>query len=296
MPLVILSTLPAIAYVGIAYGLVHWTGLYLKGGPIAASISLWISIILLGSYVMYAKKFKNTWRGLSMQSFHYLITTIKLAFPSAAMLCLEYWAMEVLVFLAGLISDSEITTLIAICTNTQMVAYMINYGLSASASTRVSNELGAGQPERAKHAMRITLKLSLFLGLCFVLLLVFGHGIWIQLFSSSLTIEKEFASIAPLLAISILLDSIQGVLSGVVRACGLQHSAVYVNLASFYFIGLPISCLLGFKTNLQFKGLWIGMICGLVCQTGALLLLTRHAKWTKLSLSEDKDTDQPIVV
>jgi MATE family multidrug resistance protein len=62
--------------------------------------------------------------------------------------------------------------------------------------------------------MGVTLNLSLLLGFCFVLLLLFGHDIWIQLFSNSPIFKMEFASIAPLLAISILLDSIQGVLSG----------------------------------------------------------------------------------
>lgn len=81
-------------------------------------------------------------------------------------------------------------------------------------STRVSNELGAGNPERAKHAMNVTLKLSLLLGFFFVLALGFGHKIWIQFFSDSSTIQKEFASVTPFLAISILLDAIQGVLSG----------------------------------------------------------------------------------
>ncbi|CAL5200911.1 unnamed protein product [Lathyrus oleraceus] len=297
MPLVILSAIPALLHVGIAYGFVEWTGLNFIGGPIATSISMWISMVLLGLYVMYANKFENTWTGFSMQSFHYLLTHMKLALPSAAMVCLEYWVFEVMVFLAGLLPDSQITTsLIAICANTEFFAYMITYSLSAAASTRVSNELGAGQPERAKHAMKVTLKLSLFLGFGFVLLLVFGHDIWIQLFSNSPIIKEEFASITPFLAISILLDSVQGVLSGVARGCGWQHLAVYVNLASFYLIGLPISCLLGFKTNLQYKGLWIGLICGLVCQTGTLLLMTWRIKWTKLKLSGDKDKDQPIVV
>jgi MATE family multidrug resistance protein len=84
---------------------------------------------------------------------------------------------------------------------------------------------------------------------------IYGHDIWIQLFSNSPIIKKEFASITPLLAISILLDYVQGVLSGVTTGCGWQHLAIYVNLATFYLIDLPISCLLGFKTNLQFKGL-----------------------------------------
>lgn len=41
--------------------------------------------------------------------------------------------------------------------------------------------------------------------------------------------------------------------AGVSRGCGWQHLAAYINLATFYLIGLPISCFLGFKTNLQYK-------------------------------------------
>ncbi|XP_028792993.1 protein DETOXIFICATION 18 [Neltuma alba] len=285
LPLVVLSALPLMVHIGIAYALVHLTSLSFKGAPIALSITCWVSMFLLGLYVMNAKKFKHTWKGFSFHSFHYILSVLKLALPSAAMVCLEFWAFEILVFLAGLLPDSEITTsLIAICVNTESIAYMIFYGLSAAASTRVSNELGADNPERAKHAMGVTLKLSIFLSLCAVVALSLGHGLWIELFSSSSVIKQEFASMAPLLAISILLDSVQGILSGVARGCGWQHLAVYVNLATFYLIGLPISWLLGFKSKLRAKGLWIGLICGLACQTLALLFLTKRAKWTKLSV------------
>ncbi|OIW11546.1 hypothetical protein TanjilG_26912 [Lupinus angustifolius] len=296
-PLVFLSAIPLLVHIVIAYALVHWTSLSFTGAPVAASISLWISVLLLAFYVMYAKKFNKTWEGFSLHSLHYVIEYLKLALPSAAMVCLEYWAFEIMVLLAGLLPNPQVTTsLIAICTNTELIAYMITYGLSAAASTRVSNELGAGYPDRAKNAMKVTLKLSLFLGICFVLTLTFGHNIWIQLFTSSSKIKDEFASLAPLLAISILLDSVQGVLSGVVRGCGWQHLAVYVNLVTFYLIGLPISCLLGFKTNLQAKGLWIGLICGLACQTGILLIFTWGAKWTKLNLHVDKEKHHQSVV
>ena len=40
---------------------------------------------------------------------------------------------------------------------------------------------------------------------------------------------------------------------GVARVCGWQHLAVYVNLATFYIIGVPFACVLGFKTNLKAK-------------------------------------------
>ena len=81
-------------------------------------------------------------------------------------------------------------------------------------STRVSNELGAGNPEQAKHAMNVTVKLSFLFSFCFALALGFGHNIWIQLFSGSAKIKEEFASMIPLLAISIVLDAVQGVMQG----------------------------------------------------------------------------------
>lgn len=81
-------------------------------------------------------------------------------------------------------------------------------------STRVSNELGAGNPDKAKHAMKVTLKLSLILAVAVVLALGFGHDIWAASFSSSSTIIEEFASLTPLLVISIIIDSFQGILSG----------------------------------------------------------------------------------
>ncbi|KAI8552533.1 hypothetical protein RHMOL_Rhmol06G0274500 [Rhododendron molle] len=297
LPLVFCSVLPLIAHVGVAYVLVHWTPLGFKGAALAVSISLWIAVLLLAGYVLLEKKFHKTWNGFSAESLGHVYTNLKLALPSAAMVCLECWAFELLVLLAGVMPNSEITTsLIAMCVNTEGIAFMITYGLSAAASTRVSNELGAGNPDRAKHAMAVTLKLSLFLALIVVLALGFGHNIWAGLFSDSSAVIEKFASLTPFLLISIVFDSIQGVLSGVARGCGWQNLAVYANLGTFYCIGMPIAILLGFKLKLYAKGLWLGLICGLCCQAGTLSLLTLLSKWTRMELSENTSKENHVIV
>ncbi|KAF8024080.1 hypothetical protein BT93_F1324 [Corymbia citriodora subsp. variegata] len=296
LPLVILSVVPFVIHIGIAYALVHWTVLGFEGAPLAASISLWLSVLVLAIYVTCSKRCKNSWGGISFESFGYIFTNLRLALPSAAMVCLEYWAFEILVFLAGLMKNSETTTsLIAMCVNTETIAYMITYGLSAAASTRVSNELGSGNTDRAKNAMAVTLKLSILLAVAFVLALAFGHNVWAGLFSDSSSIIAEFGSMTPLLAISITLDSVQGVLSGVARGCGWQHLAVYVNLATFFVMGVPIAVLLGFKLKLQVKGLWIGLICGLSSQAATLLVITVRTKWTRMDLPVDMDKEDPRI-
>ncbi|CAK7327778.1 unnamed protein product [Dovyalis caffra] len=216
MPLVLLSGIPMCIHVGVAYALVHKTALGFKGASLAASVSLWISAIVL-----------------------------------------EYWAFELLVLIAGMMPNAELTTsVIAICVNTQDIAYMCTSGLSATVSTRVSNELGAGNPDKAKHAMAMTLKLSVLLALLIVLSLAIGHDVWAGFFSDDLSIIKAFASMTPFLAISIALDAFQVVVSG-------------------------------FKDPTF--GLWIGLICGLSCQTCALLLIILRSKWTKMDLSEPRD-------
>ncbi|WZZ77886.1 hypothetical protein YC2023_098458 [Brassica napus] len=261
-PLVVFSFVPLVINIGISYVLLSFS---------------------LGTYVICSDKFKDTWTGFSLESIRYVVTNLTLSLPSAAMVCLEYWAFEILVVLAGLMPNPEITTsLVAICVNTEAISYMLTYGLSAAASTRVSNELGAGNVKGAKKATSVTTKLSLVLALGVVVTLFVGHDGWVGLFSNSPLIKDEFASLRFFLAASITLDSI---LSGVARGCGWQRVVTVINLGTFYFIGMPIAAFCGFKLKLYAKGLWIGLICGLFSQSSSLLLMTIFRKWTKLNSS-----------
>ncbi|KAF5814825.1 putative multi antimicrobial extrusion protein [Helianthus annuus] len=296
-PLIWCSLVPFIVHLAFNYVLVYHTSLGYIGSPLAVSITFCISALMLAGYVLLSQKFKETWQGFSMESFNYVLVGLKLALPSAAMICLEYWAFEILVLLAGILPNSEITTsLIAMCVNTQAISYNFMYGLSAAASTRVSNELGARNIERAKHAMTVTLKLSVVVALVIVSALGFGHNIWAGLFSDSPVIISEYASMTPLLVFSIMVDSIQGVLSGVARGCGWQHLAVYINIGTFYLIGMPVALILTFLLNLYAKGLWIGLITGLSCQTGALLLLVYLNRWTRVELNGGNNLENVIHV
>ncbi|PHU04149.1 MATE efflux family protein ALF5 [Capsicum chinense] len=179
--------------------------------------------------------------------------------------------------------------------NTEAIAYTISYGLSAAASTRVANELGAGNPNKATHAMVVTLKLCVLLALIVDLTLYFGHNVWAGLFSDSNEIINKFATVTPLLLISFLFDFFQGILSGVARGCGWQHLAMCINLATFYFIGMPIAALLAFKFNLHAQGLWMGLICGPACQACGLLLLPLFIKWEKVDASTKSNIENEIL-
>ncbi|MCQ6513430.1 hypothetical protein NPN18_27095, partial [Vibrio parahaemolyticus] len=46
-------------------------------------------------------------------------------------------------------------------------------------------------------------------------------------------------------------------MSGIARGCGWQHLGAYVNLGSFYLLGIPMAILLGFVLHMGAKGLWM---------------------------------------
>jgi MATE family multidrug resistance protein len=79
---------------------------------------------------------------------------------------------------------------------------------------RVSNELGRGNAEAAKFSVKVVLSASVCIGVIFwAICLAFGKQIS-YIFTSNEEIAEEVSSLSTLLAFSILLNSVQPVLSG----------------------------------------------------------------------------------
>lgn len=81
-------------------------------------------------------------------------------------------------------------------------------------SVRVSNELGGGNAKAAKFSIKVIIMTSTFFGvLFFVLCLAFGRQLS-YLFTTSEEIADAISELSVFLAFSLLLNSIQSVLSG----------------------------------------------------------------------------------
>ncbi|CAM8995367.1 unnamed protein product [Rhodiola kirilowii] len=87
------------------------------------------------------------------------------------------------------------------------------------------------------------------------------------------------SSLSVFLAFSILLNSFQPILSGVAIGAGRQTMAAYVNIFSYYAIGLPLGAMLAYLAGLGIKGMWTGMICGVAVQTLVLGYITWRTDW-----------------
>ncbi|KAM7274050.1 hypothetical protein ACFE04_028714 [Oxalis oulophora] len=229
---------------------------------------------------------EETWKGFSVLAFKDLWPVVKLSISSGAMLCLELWYNTILVLLTGNLSNAEVSIdALAICVNIIGWEMMVSLGFLSAASVRVSNELGRGRSKAAKFSIVVAVLTSLAIGIVLFLIFLCAKGKLSYIFTDSEEVSAAVADLSPLLAFSILLNSVQPVLSGVAVGAGWQSTVAYVNIGCYYLIGIPVGALLGYVFNLHVKGVWIGMLFGTFVQTVVLLIITWKTDWDKQVIS-----------
>ncbi|KAL2467966.1 Protein DETOXIFICATION 29-like [Forsythia ovata] len=125
-------------------------------------------------------------------------------------------------------------------------AIMLAIGFNAAISVRVSNELGAGHPRTAKFS-----------------------------------VVKVVYDLTPLLAFSIIVNTVQPTLSGVAIGAGRQTCVAYVNIACYYLFGIPLGIILGYVLHMGVKGIWCGLLSGTILQTCVLFWIIYGTNWNK---------------
>ncbi|CAL9215086.1 unnamed protein product [Arabidopsis halleri] len=279
-PLFITSCVVFCIHVPLCWLLVYKSGHGHLGGALALSLSYWVSAIFLGSFMYYSSACSETRAQLTMEIFDGVREFFKYALPSAAMLCLEWWSYELIILLSGLLPNPQLeTSVLSVCLQTLSIAYSIPLAIAAAASTRISNELGAGNSRAAHIVVYAAMCLAVTDALMVSTSLLVGRNLFGHVFSSDKKTIDYVAKMAPLVSISLILDSLQGVFSGVASGCGWQHIGAYINFGAFYLWGIPIAASLAFWVHLKGVGLWIGILAGAVLQTLLLALFTGCTNW-----------------
>lgn len=100
-------------------------------------------------------------------------------------------------------------------------------------STRVSNELGAGNPNAAKLAVWVVLAMAVTVGIVILLLTILVRKLWGNAYSNEKEVINYIAIMMPIVGFSNFLDGIQCVLSGTLSLSWLFNCGVC--LFSFIF-------------------------------------------------------------
>ncbi|XP_051125470.1 protein DETOXIFICATION 40-like [Andrographis paniculata] len=271
----------------VAHVALTWVALYvfrwgLLGAALVLSFSWWVIVVAQFVYIVTSERCRDTWRGFSWRAFSGLWKFLKLSAASAVMLCLETWYFQVIVLVAGLLPNPEIALdALAVCGTVLGWVFMVSVGFNAAISIRVSNEVGGGHPRSAAFSVVVTTASSLVVAVIFAAAtLIFRHEIS-YIFTEGEVVSEAVSELTPFLACSVVLNGIQPVLSGVAVGCGWQAFVAYVNVGCYYVIGVPLGALLGFQFNFGIKGIWLGMLGGMLMQTLILIWVTVRTDWNK---------------
>ncbi|KAJ6287988.1 hypothetical protein OIU76_025417 [Salix suchowensis] len=169
---------------------------------------------------------------------------------------------------------------------------MLFLGINAAISVRVSNELGLGHPEAAKYSVYVTVFQSLVIGLICMAVVLVAKDYFAYIFTSSKVMQVATSKLAFILAITMVLNSVQPVISGVAIGGGWQALVAYINIGCYYVFGLPLGFLLGYKANLGVEGVWGGMLCGTALQTLLLLIILYKTNWKKRGCTDSRSHEE----
>ncbi|KAI5669794.1 hypothetical protein M9H77_19647 [Catharanthus roseus] len=254
----------------------------LVGAVITLNFSWWLIVIGLFTYTICGGC-PLTWSGFSLEAFSGLWEFVKLSASSGVMLCLENWYYRILIVMTGNLENAEIAVdALSICMNINGWELMIPLAFFAGTGVRVANELGAGRGKAAKFATVVSVTQSIVIGLFFWVLIMLFHNQIALVWTISEPVLEAVHRLSILLAFTVLLNSVQPILSGVAVGSGWQSYVAYINLGCYYLLGVPLGFIMGWAFKLGVMGIWAGMIFGgTAIQTLILIIITIRCDWEK---------------
>ncbi|KAK1363630.1 Protein DETOXIFICATION [Heracleum sosnowskyi] len=281
-PMLLSSVAALIFHIPVTWMLIFKFKFGSVGAALGYALACWLNVLLLGIYVKYTSSCEKTRISFSKNVFPCIREFFRFGIPAAFMLCLEWWSYELAILLSGRLPNPQLeTSVMSICFVVSSFHFNIPNSFAAGASTRVSNELGAGNPEAARLAAWVATFLAIVEVVIASTILFSCRSILGYAFGGEKEMVDYIKQMIPLISLSIMGDCLGALFSGVARGVGWQHIGAYVNFGVYYLCGIPMAFVLAFVLNWRGKGLWIGLITATFLQSCILMLITFFTDWKK---------------
>lgn len=187
--------------------------------------------------------------------------------------------------LAGYINPPHVTLAAsAIVIQTTSLMYTLPTSFSASVSTRVGNELGAGRHSRARLASLVAMILSVLASILGFLWTILARDPWGRVFTQDTEVLKLTIAVLPIIGLCELGNCPQTTGCGVLRGTARPSTGAGINLYSFYLVGTPVAIFLAFVMKLGFVGLCYGLLAAQIVCAFSIITVICKTDWERESL------------
>ena len=252
------------------------------GCGVATAIVNWAMAILMITYS--AKNYNER----SLKVFEKIIEkpdikTLKkltaLGLPIAIALCSEVslFALSSLL-LSPLGADVVASHQIAL--NTSAVAFMFPMSIAMAATILVAQELGNHAPQKAKIMAHAAIILGLIAASVLALVIwIFSAEIAALIVGDNATVIALSGSLLAMAAIYQFSDSVQVVVSGILRGYKDTKIILYITLLAYWGVGIPVGYILSrtdwIVPSIGAKGFWVAFIIALTIAAALLFMRMR---------------------
>jgi MATE family multidrug resistance protein len=187
---------------------------------------------------------------------------LALGAPIGAQMQLEFGVFGAIGLLMGRMGTVPVAAH-QIALNLASLTFMVPLGVSAAGAVLVGRAVGRGEADDTRRATRAALAWGVgFMAITAILFILFPAPL-ARVYSDDAAVITLAAGLLPIAGVFQMFDGIQVVSIGALRGLGDTRAPFAMNLVGFWVIGLPVSLLLGFRTQLGPRGLWWGLVVGL---------------------------------
>jgi len=162
------------------------------------------------------------------------------------------------------------------------ILFMPAMALGMAATIRIGFRVGSAEILDARTTAVLAMITTVIIALCGSIFVYFFRFDLVSFYTKDLAVASQAANLLLFVTVFLVLDAIQSTASGALRGYKDTRIPMWIAIFSFWGVGLPMECILGFGLigePMGVYGFWIGLTMGV--GTAALLISTRLWKTSR---------------
>lgn len=246
------------------YGALGFPELGAVGCGYASSIVALVMFLCMLTFTATYDSFKrfDLFHRFTFPEWSYVKEVLRVGIPIGISSAMEVTMFAVVSLLMGTLSTNAVAGH-QIAINFSAMTFMVPLGLSTAITTRVGNAAGAGSRSEVRKRGFLGVAMCVVFMACTAVIMYLFPEFITGIYTDDKPVQSVAVGLLYMAAIFQISDGLQVSGFGALRGLKDTRIPMYVNLFSYWMVGLPLGYYLGITQQIGPQGLWMGLIAGL---------------------------------